>query len=274
MLKKINIIIAMVLINMANLYSQTIGFQGCKNIVSGEFLVNVPIFSGSFNKFTFREKNGAMEQSKEWINTGYSFNYLRQLKSGFAMGIEFLNKQTIINAPISYASYSSNASGSVFPDSSYLRMEGIGIRSKSYMLRMEFSNANGIAPAGIIHSLGLGFTQANIQNKPYRYAVNEFGPGPENAAYWTAPDNYFISKDYPSINGITISYGCFYRRPVSKHLTVDLGIKYLFSFYSSMSDQKLEVLNGHPLDYSSIYYRLKRENLMSISLKAGLTYLF
>jgi hypothetical protein len=245
------------------------GYQNKKNIFSAHVMFNSPLLSGAYSQIQYREKAGEMVGRKERLNFGYTLLYIHQLNRGFGFGAEMTMKQSYVASPLFYYTSSDNTL-----DSSYLRMEALDIRSFSYQVRLDFSNKKGIAPAGIVHGIGFGYTESRLKNKDYKYSINEFGINELQKEFWTEIDNYYVYQGYPKVRATTISYDMTYRHPITSKLTFDIGIKYLICVYFQNEIDKNSELKGQPIDFTQAYIDMKRENFVTISLKTGLSFIF
>lgn len=252
-------------------FSQT-GFLTHKNVISAEFFANSPLLLSSKDP-QYALKNGKMTEKKELINYGYGLYYVRQIKQKMALGFELNIKNMDIQGPNSFMLVNESAKLEN-SHTIWLRANPLKVNVFSGMLRFEFYNKLGNGPVGIAHVLGIGMSLAKSVQKAYDYSLNEFGNTPETESRWTKPDKFFLEKDWPLIKSIGLQYGVQMRYPITKQISINFGVKSLVNFTLPMNKEKIATTDNSPYIFEDTYYNLRKENVFSINLNAGISYHF
>lgn len=267
-----NLLVIIFLLSSISIGLSQTGFLSNRNVISVEFFANSPVLINSKNP-QFALKNGKMTERKEWINYGYGLYYVRQIKKNLAFGLELNAKKIDIEGPESLIIV--NESDNFENEKTiWLRANPLKTTVFSGMLRFEFYNKLGNGPVGIAHVLGVGMSLTKAVEKAYDYSLNEFGNTENFESRWTAPDKFFLEKNWPLVKSIGLQYGVQMRYPIGKNLSLNFGLKSLINFTLPMKKEKLASTDNSPYLLEKSYYELRRENVFSINLNAGVSYHF
>lgn len=259
-------------ISVAGMAQTQTGFLNHKNVISVEAFANSPLILSSKNP-QYALKSGKMEEKKELLNYGYGLYYARQVKKKLAFGLEVNVKNLQVEGP-SYMIHSNISDQFEQVDTTWLRANPFSVNVFSGMLRFEYFNKLGNGPVGIAHVLGIGMAFSKYANKGYDYSLNEFGNSEAVESRWSKPDKFFLEKEWPLIKSIGLQYGVQMRYPVSKQIAINFGVKSLINFTLPVSKDKITTQDNAPYILENMYYNLRRENIFSINLNAGISYLF
>lgn len=220
----------------------------------------------------YRYKQGTLKEKQINFVYGGNIHVTSRLKNNLNIGAELGYKT--FNLSIQkylldwYIGENTNAQNYY-----YLRSEAIDFSVYSAALRMEFFQKNGNNPIGFYHAISAGYSLIQFANKSYYLSLNEKGNDAANEAYWTTPEKTHFYHNWPNIHGITIQHEVGLRYPVTPHLAINFGTKSIFGFEFGKSYKKRN-LNSQFFDYEHFYYEVRRLNLFSFNLNAGITYLF
>lgn len=213
-----------------------------------------------------------MTERKERFNYGYGLYYTRQIKKKLGIGFELNVKNVALDGP-GYIVLSNISDHLETVDTIWLRANPFSVNVYSGMLRFEFYNKLGNGPIGLAHTLGIGMALSRIVQKGYDYSLNEFRSAEEDQR-WSKPDKFFLEKETPSIKSVALQYGIQMRYPISKQFSINFGLKSLFNITLPMNKEKLASTNNSPYIMDDLYYKLRRENIFSLNLNAGISYHF
>lgn len=149
-----------------------------------------------------------------------------------------------------------------------LRGEPIRVDVYSASFRIEFFKKKANSPIGFYHHINIGYSLLSFSDKSYNLSISESGAD-GNGTYWSkpAPTHYF--HNWPVMNAITIQHGVGIRLPISEHLTLQFGTRSILTFELPKNLKRANYSNVF-MDYESFYYDLKRLNLFTFNLNAGI----
>ncbi len=247
------------------------GYLSKRNVLTAEFFANSPLILNSKNPH-YVLKNGKMAERKELLNYGYGLYYIRQIKNKLGLGLELNVKNVSIDGP-GYIILSNISDQLESIDTVWLKANPFSVNVYSGMMRFEFYNKLGNGPIGLVHTLGIGMALSKSVQKGYDYSLNEFGNA-EGDQRWSKPDKFFLMKGTPSIKSVALQYGIQIRYPISRQFSVNFGLKSLFNITLPMNKEKLASMTNSPYLMDDLYYKLRRENIFSLNLNAGISYHF
>lgn len=218
----------------------------------------------------------------------YSKGELKKNHLSFRYGVSLygtrkINNQLNIGAEISYKSFDLSiqkyinewftGENTSVQNYYHLRAEAVDFNVYSALVRFEIFQKNGNNPLGLYQAISFGYSRIHFADKSYYLSVNEFGEGVEHEQYWTTPQKTHFYLNWPDIHGITLHHEVGMRYPITKHITLNFGTKTILGFEFGKSYKKQNLSNLF-FDYEDFYYDMRRLNLFSFNLQAGITYLF
>ncbi|MNR10457.1 hypothetical protein D3C85_1267100 [compost metagenome] len=214
-----------------------------------------------------------MVEKKEWLNGGGSIYYIRVLSKKIGFGIEANIKNLQVIGPKNF-SISNNATNVVVTDTTWLRANPFNVNCYTFMPRLEVYNKLGNGPIGLAHVIGLGLSLSKAIDKTYYYSLNEFGTQSIYENYWSAPDKFYLEKKWPLIKSIVVQYGVQMRYPLGSRFSLNFGIKSLINIALPIREKRINTNDNDPYRLDNLFYNLRRENVFSLNLNAGLSYHF
>ena len=136
-----------------------------KTLLSAELFGAYPVLLKPDDYIVYKERDGKMQESREYFNYGYAIFYARNINKRFSMGLEFTSRQFLAPSPtFDTVVYASGVSNFVY-DTLFLKAENLNMLTRGLMLRFEFHGKKGLGPIGLTHLAGIGYNTTRLQKK-------------------------------------------------------------------------------------------------------------
>lgn len=259
-------------------FAQDAGFFGKKNVISINGLGAIPLIQNFFNGgYFYKNSNGTLTKANDLFNGGFSIGYSHTFSQNFGLGFDFESFFSNIKGP------RSGVIAEYIPAYGYdyinvnLNHEALGLRTLTFMPKIEYQINGNELPIGIVNQFGIGYTTTKVIEKDYDYVITY--PHPDN---YEGLENKRVFDEKSTYNGLTIMYAFNVRTPISKSLIINYGIRYslniIFSgnyFYDQLPSSYGYESSNYLIDYtemSKIVGRGRISNILNLNL--GVSYLF
>ncbi len=233
---------------------ETNGFYGAKRFITVESEFSSPMIYNTIHSGQLLNSN--FEKTQASISSNYRFVYSSIVDDKFAFSLEL--GLTNFNLGISHNAnvYAADVyKGSSFSkqniELSNLKAPLVDAQTITIMPKYEFAMNPGLVPSGLFHQVGVGYNMTRVLD--HHYAVQVMGvstDGLNTTVQQTSIPSNFYDYSSKSIKTFTLMYGVAYRVPLSKHVLLSYGVRYMLNFPPKI----LFHLNGESADPKSSDY--------------------
>ena len=256
-----------------NLHSQSL-FLKNKNLIEINTSINSPILSGSFKEKEYGVSGDKIVKKRDFIDYGGTLSYLHFFKNN--VGIGFLTSFKIyeISLPESYDSEYKIDAKHYSLDTFLIRFESLKYTNFYFGPKFEFKTKNGYSGIGFAYDLSFGLTYSKVINRNYAYSINNDRNPNTNLNTWTNVDYYPTNLNWTNIFGGYIQTGFKIRKPIGNNLSIFSGFQYTLMYVNKPQTFSQNNIDNQIYNSEDTFFKIQRENLMSIALNLGLTFHF
>lgn len=239
------------------------GFYGKTNFVEFTSVSYVPLIKNLYNNGHGYEKSGSslITASPDWFNTGFRVSVGRAFQKSFGASFEY--GMDFWSTPINTRDYFSNGTSIRIE-----RHENLSMSTTHFMPKLHFASKSALLPLGLNHEFGIGYTQSKVKNKEYVYQLDPFGDvDPESSSEYIDFDRRY--------RGVQLLYCLKMRKPLSKSILLNYGLRYTLDFSLASSSPNLNSAKFYLMTNNEIGVSTRSNNFKNVlSFDFGLTYAF
>lgn len=250
-------------------FSQS-GFLGHQNIIEFSSMINIPMLSGSLKEAEYASSDERMENHKDWLDYGMSFNYLHVNKKGRLLGFTSAIKCLDLSMPAYFISFNT-VNDDHFSDTTFLRFQSLRYTNFYFAPRFEYTTKKGFAGIGLAYDIAAGVSISRIMNGYYAYSINEAG---QDEDYWTETDYLLTDYDWQKLYGVFLQTGFKIRYPLNDRLLFNSGFHYTALFNLKPDSFEKGYTNDNIYLSEDLFFQLQRENLFTFNFDLGLSFTF
>lgn len=209
------------------------GFYGIKRYVTLDWQVSTPWIYNSIHRGELLGPN--LENARASMMMSYRFTYSTIIDDESAFSLELGTSSYDFALAHNTKTYSTD----VFAQSvlakenilaTNLKSSLVNVRSYSILPIFEFATDPGLIPSGLFHQVGIGYSWAQLTDQKYKLQVtgisNDGLQTPVSKLY--TPTNFYDYKS-KSLKTVSFMYGVTRRVPISKHVLVSYGVRYMLN---------------------------------------------
>lgn len=258
-----------------NSSGQVYGYFGKKNTLSVNSILYTPLIYNLFNieQLTYKKSGSGVTSGRSNLDYGYAIAFSHGFSGRFALGADISVVYGRINTTQVYYKTISSFNNPYYAYGE-AKVEQLKLRSTTIMPKIEFNTFGEQLPIGINHQIGAGVTISTIKDQAYSYEVISFSSsdGQAPASSFFAP-----AKDVGKFYNFTMMYAFNIRKPITKQLMINYGLKYNLNVsFKTLLDGGFVSGSGANnqivLDINEEIRQKKSTSLMSFNI--GLTYVF
>ena len=236
--------------------------------VLGTFNFNTFLNSSSNNWYVSKNDQSLVQKTK-LFNTSYRAAVGCILDKRVSLALEVARSNEVFTSD--YISYSQNVDNNTASET-VTKHETIRMKTFTFMPKIEIFALGGLAPSGVSHQIGLGFSSSKPVDDSYlieidRYEFSTF----EYSNFYKKTDSLFIPKI--NFKGLTFFYSLNYRKPLTKSILLNFGLNFTFNRINTNHNYS-NIDEGYYIQESDLSFDVKKARGSNIiSFKMGITFL-
>lgn len=267
MKNKILLIVVLFAFHYSVCAQKNYGFYGKTNFVEVTSVSYLPViknFSNSYSSEGYKKSgNSLVAASSDWFNTGFRASVGRAFKKNFAASFEY--GVDFWSNPLSMQYYYNLGGFNQYIQ--FNRHENISMRTTHFMPKIHLASKSALLPLGLNHEIGLGLTLSKVKEKEYLYTLNSGSVDPGSSSEYIDFERVY--------RGIQLMYGLRMRKPLSKSLLLNYGLRYTVDFALASDSPNTNSMKYYTLSNDEIHEITKNNNFRNIlSFDLGLTFAF